>query len=67
MTEKMEIKLLKEYAQVACIQFFGFAPAKKNIVLLESHFNGNVPQYVMFSVNGNEFQYDGITMERRCK
>jgi len=65
MTERMEVQLLKEYAQVACIRFFGFAPAKKNIVLLESHFNDNVPQYVMFSVNGNEYQYDGITMVKR--
>ena len=53
--EKQEMKKLA----CKCLEkYFGFAPAMKQIVLLESASNGYTVDYLLFSIgyNGREFQ-----------
>ena len=65
MSSKQDERLFKGYAQEALLCKYGFAPPKSAIDLLETHSDQHGPQYVLFTVGGHEYSYDGITMVRR--
>lgn len=53
---------LKRIVKDALVRENGYAPAFKDITLLESNESG---QYILFSVNGHVYSWDSVTMERR--
>ena len=53
---------LKAVARQALIGFNGYAPAYREITLLEASGNG---QYILFQVGAYEYSWDSITMEKR--
>ena len=46
---------LKTIAQRALKAEYGFAPAKKDITLLEAYGDGT---YILFEINGNEYSFN---------
>ena len=65
MSTKQDTRIFKTYAQEALFQKYGFTAPKSAITLLETHSDRSGPQYVLFTVGGHEYSYDGITLDRR--
>ena len=49
---------IKEVIKEACVEKFGFAPKKKEIILLEAATKGDMLEYVSFRVGKKEYCYE---------
>lgn len=64
-------KVTKKIAQESLLKEYGFAPGLKNIILLESGYNGQYIDYILFEVNGHEYcylkndTYEGVTKKEK--
>lgn len=67
MNRKLETKLRK-YAQEACREEYGFAPALRDIHIYGYHMNHDLTcQWTQFAIGCHIYNYDGITLEKRDK
>lgn len=64
-------KAAKKVAQESLMKEYGFAPGLKNIILLESGYNGKYIDYLLFEVKGHEYcylkndTYEGVTKQEK--